>query len=63
MKEKLLTSNVENLTIAAQDKNCYFALERSMITVIIYEFHETCHSVTFYFMKKKDSIDAVTPQH
>ena len=24
-------------------------------------FHETCHSVTFYFMKK-DSEDAVTPQ-
>ena len=28
----------------------------------IHEFHETCHSITFYFMKK-DSKNAVTPQH
>ena len=27
-----------------------------------HEFHETCHSVTFYFMKK-DFKDDVTPQH
>ena len=26
-----------------------------------HEFHETCHSVTFYFMKKTPN-DAVTPQ-
>ena len=26
-----------------------------------YEFHETCHSVTLYFMKKKTPNDAVTP--
>ena len=28
---------------------------------IWHEFHETCHSVTFYFMKKTTN-DAVTPQ-
>ena len=27
-----------------------------------HEFHETCHSVTFYFMKIKTPNDAVTPQ-
>ena len=27
-----------------------------------HEFHETCHSVTFYSMKKKTPNDAVTPQ-
>ena len=27
-----------------------------------HEFHETCHSVTFYFMKKKTTNDAVTLQ-
>ena len=27
----------------------------------VHEFHETCHSVTSYFMKK-DSNNAVTPQ-
>ena len=27
-----------------------------------YEFHETCHPVTFYFVKKKTPNDAVTPQ-
>ena len=30
-----------------------------------HEFHETCHSVTFYFMKKKDSercFDTTTPE-
>ena len=26
-------------------------------------FHETCHSITFYFMKKKTLNDAVTSQH
>ena len=29
---------------------------------VYHEFHETCHSVTFYFMKKKTPNDAVTPQ-
>ena len=28
----------------------------------IHEFHENCHSVIFYFMKKKTPNDAVTPQ-
>ena len=27
-----------------------------------HEFHETCHSVIFYFMKKKTPNDAVTPR-
>ena len=27
-----------------------------------HEFNETCHSVTFYFMKKKTPNDAMTPQ-
>ena len=27
----------------------------------VHEFHETCHSVTFYFMKTTPN-DAVTPQ-
>ena len=27
-----------------------------------HEFHETCHSVTFYFMEKKTPNDAATPQ-
>ena len=31
---------------------------------LLYEFHETCHSVTFYFMKKdsKRSCDTTTPE-
>ena len=34
------------------------------ITCITHEFHETCHSVTFYFMKKdsKQSCDTATPE-
>ena len=30
----------------------------------VYEFHETCHSVTFYFMKKesKQCYDTTTPE-
>ena len=31
------------------------------IHVVAHEFHETCHSVTFYFMKKTSN-DAVTPE-
>ena len=27
-----------------------------------HEFHENCHSITFYFMKKDSTNDAVTPQ-
>ena len=30
--------------------------------VFYHEFHETCHSVTFYLMKKKTPNNAVTPQ-
>ena len=33
----------------------------NLITDVYYEFHETCHSVTFYFMKKTP-YDVVTPQ-
>ena len=30
---------------------------------ITHEFHETCRSVTLFFLKKKTPNDAVTPQH
>ena len=44
-------------------ENAFAGKEHSLWQQVIFnEFHETCHSVTSYFMKKTRS-DAVTPQH
>ena len=40
----------------------HHVISRTGIPEPLYEFHETCHSVTFYFMQKKTPNDAVTPQ-
>ena len=38
------------------------AVRKTIILLSTHEFFETCHSVTFYFMKKKTPNHAVTPQ-
>ena len=41
------------------DCECKCATVSNTHEFTLHEFHETCHSVTFYFMKKDN---AVTPQ-
>ena len=55
-----LVSQVTALDLTIQWYTLLISIYHAML-----EFHETCHSVTFYFMKKKDSkrhCDTTTPE-